>query len=66
MVDKDTKIKIQKNWIKIYPIYLDKNFKYSEGRKTSVLSSVDNPTIEEIFKICSVNFKLNCKAEPVI
>ena len=53
----------QRNWIKIYPIYLDKNFKYSEGRKTGLLLSIDSPTLDEIFKVCSVNLKLSTKVE---
>jgi signal recognition particle subunit SEC65 len=65
MVDKDTRVKIQKNWVKIYPLYLDKGFKYSEGRKTSLTNSLENPTIEEIYKVCSTNLKLKSQAEIV-
>ena len=54
-----------KNWVKVYPIYIDKNFKLSEGRKTGLLSSVENPSIEDIYRICSSILKLNTKVENV-
>lgn len=56
--------KLVKTWIKIYPIYIDKGVKRSEGRKLADKYSVDSPTIKEIYAIVkSVN--LECFVENV-
>ena len=34
----------EKKWIKIYPIYIDKAVKVSEGRKVSLANAAENPT----------------------
>ena len=47
-------------WIKIYPNYLDKTIKKSEGRKMGSQFCVENPTIKELYVICkSMNFEVN-------
>ena len=51
--------------IKIYPNYLDKGLKYSEGRKVAVSLSSTNPLIEEIGNIVS-SLKLDYKVEPQV
>ncbi len=56
---------IQKKWIKIYPSYLDKDLKNSEGRKVPADIAVSNPTTRDIFVVCSEVLKLNCKEEKV-
>lgn len=56
--------KIIKSWIKIYPIYIDKGIKRSEGRKIADQFSVENPTIKEIFAIVK-SINLECLAESV-
>ena len=53
-----------KEWIKIYPIYLDKAMKKSEGRKLGTQYCVENPSIKELFVICK-NFNLETVAEDV-
>jgi signal recognition particle subunit SEC65 len=57
---------LQKKWIKIYPSYLDKDLKCSEGRKISSNIAVSNPNTKEIFVVCSELLKLGCKEEKVV
>ena len=50
---------LTKDWTKIYPIYLDKAMKKSEGRKMSVNLCVENPTIKELYLVLkSLNFEV--------
>ena len=56
---------LQKRWIKVYPIYIDKDFKHSEGRKVSSVYAVEKPTAHEIYQICNGLLKLQCKVENV-
>ena len=50
--------KLQKNWIKIYPIYIDKDMKRSEGRKMPTEFSVEAPTAKEIHSLMkSINLE---------
>lgn len=56
--------KMIKTWIKIYPIYIDKGMKRSEGRKVADEFSVENPSIKEIFAIVK-SINLECFAENV-
>ncbi len=56
---------IKKKWIKIYPSYIDKGLKCSEGRKVSASIAVDNPNIKEIFVVCAEILKLDAKGEIV-
>lgn len=57
--------KLEKNWVKVYPIYIDKGVKLSEGRKVSIANSAENPTAKDIYAVCSQFLGLNCKIEPV-
>ena len=52
----------EKNWIRIYPIYIDKNVKLSEGRKVSINNSCENPLSSEIFQALT-KINLPCKLE---
>lgn len=46
-------------WIKIYPIYLDKAMKKTEGRKLGKEFCVENPNIKELYVILkSMNFEV--------
>ncbi len=56
---------VQKKWVKIYPSYLDKSLKQSEGRKVPNDVAVENPTSREIFLVCGEILKLNSKEEKV-
>lgn len=56
---------LEKKWIKIYPIYIDKALKYSEGRKVSLAHAAENPTAKDIYTVCSQFLGLNCKLENV-
>ena len=56
---------IQKQWVKIYPSYIDKALKHSEGRKISATLAVENPSIKEIFAICADQLRLDSKMEVV-
>ena len=52
-------------WIKIYPIYLDRTIKKSEGRKLGNEFCVENPMIRELYVICK-SLNLEVIAEDVI
>lgn len=56
---------LKKRWVKIYPQYIDKALKHSEGRKVSASIAVENPTTKGILGICSETLKLSCKEESV-
>jgi signal recognition particle subunit SEC65 len=62
MEDENT---MTKRWVKIYPSYIDKEMKHSEGRKVSNAYAVDKPNSGEIYQICSGLLKLSCKVEYV-
>lgn len=53
----------EKNWIRIYPIYIDKDVKLSEGRKVSINNSCENPLSTEIFQALTKILNLPCKLE---
>jgi signal recognition particle subunit SEC65 len=57
---------MKKKWVKIYPQYIDKGAKHSEGRKLSNEVSIDNPTTREIFFVCSEVLRLDCREEKVL
>lgn len=40
-----------KKWKSLYPMYINKNFSQEQGRKTSLINSVADPTLEEISQI---------------
>jgi signal recognition particle subunit SEC65 len=54
---------LTKNWIRIYPSYIDKELIHSEGRKVSLLYAVEKPTVPEIFIVCKELFGLDCAIE---
>ncbi len=56
---------IQKQWVKIYPSYIDKALKHNEGRKISASLAVENPSIKEILAICKQELGLNSAPEDV-
>lgn len=56
---------IQKKWVKVYPIYIDKGVKIREGRKVSLLNSTEEPSAKAIYQVCKEFFGLNCKIEEV-
>ena len=53
----------EKKWIKIYPIYMDKKVKYSEGRRINLDLCPENPSADDIYKVCLDDLKLICKLE---
>lgn len=54
----ETTEKLQKNWVKVYPIYIDKDMKRSEGRKMPAEFSVEAPTAKEIHSLMkSINLE---------
>jgi signal recognition particle subunit SEC65 len=57
---------IKKKYIKIYPTYIDKGIKYSEGRKIASGIAVENPHIREIAAVCAEMLGLEVKLEVVI
>ena len=56
---------MKKQWVKVYPTYIDKALKHSEGRKIACDIAVENPTTKEIFAICAEELRLDCKQEIV-
>ena len=54
---------VEKTWVKVYPSYIDKELKHSEGRKVSAVYAVDKPTVQEIYIICKQLFGLDCSIE---
>ena len=56
----------EKKWIKVYPIYVDKALKLSEGRRVKIESGCEKPTAKDVFTVCSNFLGLECKVEPVI
>lgn len=53
----------EKNWIRIYPIYIDKDVKLSEGRKVSINYSCEQPSSSDIYQALTKNLNLPCKLE---
>ena len=45
---------IPKTWSSIYPLYFDKAFSKNSGRKTDIVNSCDNPTVEEISQVLAL------------
>jgi signal recognition particle subunit SEC65 len=64
-MEKNANPKQSTEWIKIYPSYLDKTIKKSEGRKMGSEFCVENPMIRELYVICK-SFNLEVVAEDVI
>ena len=53
----------EKNWIRIYPIYIDKDVKLSEGRKVSINNSCEQPSSSDIYQAITKISNLPCKLE---
>ena len=53
----------EKKYVKVYPIYIDKNLKCSQGRKISSQSCTENPKVKDIEKVCKEILGLKCKVE---
>ena len=53
----------EKNWIRIYPIYIDKDVKLSEGRKVSINNSCEQPSSSDIYQAITKILNLPCKLE---
>ena len=53
----------EKNWIRIYPIYIDKDVKLSEGRKVSINYSCEQPSSSDIHQALTNTLNLPCKLE---
>ena len=53
----------EKNWIRIYPIYIDKDVKLSEGRKVSINNSCEQPSSSDIYQAITNILNLPCKLE---
>ena len=53
----------EKKYVKVYPIYIDKTIKYSEGRKINKELCVENPKAKDIYRVCNELLGLKCKLE---
>ena len=53
----------EKKYVKVYPIYIDKKVKYSEGRKINAELCVENPNSLVIQRVCTELLGLKCKFE---
>ena len=63
-MEEETKLtEEEKKYVKVYPIYMDKNTKYSEGRKINKEICVENPKANDIFRVCNEILGLKCKQE---
>jgi len=56
---------LEKKWIKVYPIYIDKGVKLSEGRKVNLENSTEEPTARAIYQVATEFFGLKAKIEEV-
>ena len=61
----ESKENLEKKWVKVYPIYIDKGVKISEGRKVSLENSTDEPTSKAIYQVVTEFFGLKAKIEEV-
>ena len=56
---------LKKKYIKIYPTYIDKHLKHSEGRKIPLTIAVENPLSVEINAVCAKILNLDSHIEIV-
>ena len=61
----ESKENIEKKWVKVYPIYIDKEVKISEGRKVNLQDSTEQPTVKAIYQVVTEFLGLNAKIEEV-
>jgi signal recognition particle subunit SEC65 len=54
-----------KKFVKIYPSYIDKELKHSEGRRIPMSIAVENPRSIEIYAVCSKILGLDAREENV-
>ena len=61
---KETKLtEEEKKYVKVYPIYIDKEVKYSEGRKINAELCIEKPNCMLIQRVCTELLGLKCKFE---
>ena len=53
----------EKKYVKIYPVYIDKTLKLSEGRKIKQDICTENPKAKDIYRVCNEILGLKCKLE---
>ena len=53
----------EKKYVKIYPVYIDKTLKLSEGRKIKSDICTENPRAKDIYRVCNEILGLKCKLE---
>ena len=53
----------EKKYVKVYPIYIDKEMKYTEGRKINKEFCVEKPDSLSIHRVCTELLGLKCKFE---
>ena len=53
----------EKKYVKVYPIYIDKKVKYSEGRKINAELCIEKPNCMLIQRVCTELLGLKCKFE---
>ena len=51
----------EKKYVKVYPIYIDKDLKYSKGRKINLELCVEKPNPMQIQRVCEELLGLKCK-----
>ena len=61
----ESKENIEKKWVKVYPIYIDKEVKISEGRKVNLKDSTEQPTVKAIYQVVTEFLGLKGKIEEV-
>ena len=56
-------VEVNRRWRVVYPLYLNKHFSVSEGRKVSAQHAVDGPTAGEMLQVAS-HLQIPCQLEP--
>ena len=54
----------EKKYVKVYPIYINKNVKYSKGRQINLELCVEKPDSMQIMKVCKELLGLTCRLQP--
>ena len=54
----------EKKYVKVYPIYLNKDIKYENGRKINLELCVEKPDSMQIMKVCKELLGLTCILQP--
>ena len=54
----------EKKYVKVYPIYINKNVRYEKGRKINLELCVEKPDSLQILRVCKELLGLTCILQP--